>query len=68
MNKNNKRFNIEFTLEQMGLLLKQGDAEFLNRDDDSVIVMYGNLYNKEGERYYHSQQRIKYESSKEKSK
>lgn len=49
---------LKFTINEMEQLMKQGDAKYMNIDK-VLIVVYNNLYRKDGNHYYNVEQRLK---------
>ena len=54
---------LKFTINEMGQLIKQGDAEYLDSNKELVRI-YQNLYRKEREIYYNVEQRLKIQDKK----
>ncbi len=60
---NYRMLELKFTIEEMKKLIEQGDAEFLNKDENLALV-YQNLYRKENGFYYNVLQRIRMSKGK----
>jgi len=49
---------LEFTIKDIEQLVKQGDAEYMNKDK-VLVRIHQNLYRREDDCYYNVEQRIR---------